>query len=76
MRTSKPSDRAFDDLNLISTINGSRSLVAEMRLEPSNARSDGLEMHSTNSKSVRVWERQIVIYNHLLVVIRLLLGCY
>ncbi|KAI8535733.1 hypothetical protein RHMOL_Rhmol10G0196500 [Rhododendron molle] len=61
LRTSEPSDHAFDGSNLISAMNGSRSLVAEMRSEPSDARSDGSEvrstilctsLHSTNPKSI------------------------
>ncbi|KAI8533025.1 hypothetical protein RHMOL_Rhmol11G0264100 [Rhododendron molle] len=38
------SDRASDGLDIISVMNGSRSLVAKMRSEPSNARSDCSEM--------------------------------
>lgn len=35
--TFEPSDRTSDDLDLISTTNGSRLLVAKMRSEPSDA---------------------------------------
>ncbi|KAI8560072.1 hypothetical protein RHMOL_Rhmol04G0226700 [Rhododendron molle] len=38
LRTFEPSD---DDSDLISTMNGSRSLVVEMRSKPSDAQSDG-----------------------------------
>ncbi|KAI8534017.1 hypothetical protein RHMOL_Rhmol10G0055400 [Rhododendron molle] len=60
LRISEPSDRVSNGSDLISAINGSRLLVAEMRFEPSDAKSDGSEMrstvlctslHSTNSKS-------------------------
>ncbi|KAI8543372.1 hypothetical protein RHMOL_Rhmol08G0212100 [Rhododendron molle] len=54
--TSEPLDRASYGSDLISTMNGSRSLVAEMRSEPADARSDSFEvhntLHSTNSKSL------------------------
>ncbi|KAI8548708.1 hypothetical protein RHMOL_Rhmol07G0295000 [Rhododendron molle] len=39
-----------DCSDLISAINGSRSSIAEMRFEPSDPRSDGSEVHSSNPK--------------------------
>lgn len=51
----EPSDRASDGSDLISTMNYSRSLVAEMRFKPLDARSDGSKVrstvHSSNPKS-------------------------
>ncbi|KAI8544281.1 hypothetical protein RHMOL_Rhmol08G0284000 [Rhododendron molle] len=42
--TFEPSDRTFNGSDLILTMNSSRSLVAEKRSEPSDARSDGSEV--------------------------------
>ncbi|KAI8566406.1 hypothetical protein RHMOL_Rhmol02G0037700 [Rhododendron molle] len=51
--TSEPSDRVSDSSDLISTINGFQSFVAEVRSKPSDTRFDGGgAQHSTNPKLV------------------------
>ncbi|KAI8531539.1 hypothetical protein RHMOL_Rhmol11G0144400 [Rhododendron molle] len=47
MLTSNPSDRASDGSDLISATNDREPFIAEMRSEPSNARSDNLKVRST-----------------------------
>ncbi|KAI8558327.1 hypothetical protein RHMOL_Rhmol04G0082900 [Rhododendron molle] len=46
LRTSEPSDLASDGSDLILALNGSRSLVVEMRSEPSDSQSVGSEVRS------------------------------
>ncbi|KAI8551507.1 hypothetical protein RHMOL_Rhmol06G0192200 [Rhododendron molle] len=45
--SSEPSDCASDGSDLTSAMNSSRSLVAEMKSEPSGARSEGSKVRST-----------------------------
>ncbi|KAI8548839.1 hypothetical protein RHMOL_Rhmol07G0305300 [Rhododendron molle] len=56
--TSKSLDRASDSSNLISAMNDSRLLVVEMRSEPSDALSDGLEVCSMILKILGVFSSQ------------------
>ncbi|KAI8560222.1 hypothetical protein RHMOL_Rhmol04G0239200 [Rhododendron molle] len=46
LRTSEPSDRASDVSDLILAMNDSQSLVAEMRIEPSDTQSNSSKVRS------------------------------
>ncbi|KAI8563827.1 hypothetical protein RHMOL_Rhmol03G0139500 [Rhododendron molle] len=47
LHISEPLDRGSDGSDLISAMNGSRLLVAEMRSKPSDPRSNSSEVRST-----------------------------